>query len=132
MLREFMKEVKEIQRDLRCGAQFLRCLPSEPLADNERRVGIITDSWTKALYIAFQKRCIAVNSLTHAEMINMDPERLFLMANEVSALTAIVFAELQSNFGSHIIGVRRNWVVAELTGPPKPKQKQKPKRRKAL
>ena len=127
MIREFLRSVNEILRNLRAGKQFFKYRPAEPLAANEKEIGTITDSWLKAIYIAFRIRCAAAEELMNAPGAQMDPDQRIRLANEISSLTAMVFGDLRSVFGNNVIGVRRNWVVAAMAADAKPKSKRQRK-----
>jgi hypothetical protein len=127
MIKEFLRNVDEVQLDLRLGKQFHKYRPSEPLASNEKKVGTITDSWRKALCIAFRMHCVAIDELMSAPGAQMDAEQRNRLADEKSTLAALVFGELRSIFGNSVIGVRRNWAVVAMAEKPKPARKTKRK-----
>lgn len=130
MLRQFLNEVDAVLQNLLDGKRFTKYQPSEPLAANEKKVGAIKDTWRKAMYIAFQIRCAAIEQLMSAPGAQTDADQRKRLADEKSTLAAIVFGELRSIFGHGVIGVRRNWVVAAMAS--NAKTKKKPKRRGML
>jgi hypothetical protein len=129
MLTQFLNEVETVLLRMRAGKRFPKYRPSEVLAPNEKKVGTITDWWRKALYIAFRMRCTSIEQLMSAPGAQMDAEHLNRLADEKSALVAMVFGELRSIFGSNVIGVRRKWVVAAMASDTKPVRKPKRKRK---
>jgi hypothetical protein len=132
MLKQFLTEVETVSRDLRTGKRFPKYRPSEPMAANEKKVGIITDWWRKALYISFRMRCDSIDQLMSAPGAQMDAEQRNRLADQKSTLAAIVFGDLRSIFGQGVIGVRKNWMVVAMAAAPKPTAKKKSERRKML
>ena len=116
MIRKFLEEVDAIEANLRSGALAGQAAEyvTDPVADGETQIGIVSDPWLKALFLAYKARADATPQKL-ADIYALGAAKVAELNNEFGPLQQLIGAELRIALGifTENIEFRAGWVVVK-------------------
>lgn len=112
MFREFLKGVEALAVQIQDGSEVGE-YDTDPVVEGEETVGVVTDPWVRALFLAHKRR---MDTLPNERPAGMSDDEVEKLNYDNHVLNEFVWGVLHSAFGvfDGLIGLRVGWTVVKV------------------